>query len=172
MGKRIFLSVVILILLFSCQEKAEFKTESLFSDYEDEKGVFIVTLSPALVYFLLDKEKDAELIEAITSFEKVKTLLYRNFHDDNRSDDLYKDFNDFYIDNRFENIASVKKNNEQAKIYLYEINSDKKELVVLFTDNHSMVCIGCYGNIQPESLNVLMNPENIERLKQLKDGTI
>lgn len=162
----------VFLLITGCQEKTGFLSEPLFSKYENEKGVFVISLSPSMVQFLLDSQEDAALIEAINSFEKVKTFLYRDFYNENKAEKFYNRFHTYYLDNRFESLASIENSNERAQIFLLERFSRKNELVVLFSDKTSLVCIGCYGNIEQENLKTLMDPENIERLKKLKNRTI
>jgi uncharacterized protein (DUF2344 family) len=148
-----------LVILFLFVIFTSCATQTSFYDfYEDNQAEsdFSIGLNTSLISSFLSDE-DLEDIKPI--LEKAKHVRILVFSED--SDPMTQKFKKFIKRSDFENLISIKSDDDKVKIYTLEKKDKIKEIVLDINTGDELVLLGLKTNLSPEDLAELMKDNDI-----------
>ena len=172
--KNILFQILLLIILFisSCVVKEDQITEKLFEKYDGKPGFYLFDVPPYLLNILIEdnSKKNKQLKSALEKLDNIKILLFKTYNEKvERKDIIFDKFNEYYTKNAFKELAVIKKYNEQVNLKFHTNKKQESELIILLSDKNSFVALSLYGTLDYNTFTTLLEFENIETLKNLKD---
>lgn len=148
------LALLFLLVLFS-----SCATQTSFYDFYEENNSesdFSIGLNSSLISNFLSDEDYEEIKPILKKAKHIRVLVFTE-----DPDPMSKKFNKFIKRSKFENLISVKDDDDKVKIYTLE-NKDKiKEIVVDISTGDELVLLGLKTNITPEDLSNLIKDSDI-----------
>ncbi|RUA09084.1 MAG: hypothetical protein DSY82_06390 [Flavobacteriia bacterium] len=148
------LAVLFVFVLFS-----SCATHTSFYDFYEKNhsdSDFSIGLNSSLLSNFLSDEDYEEIKPILRKAKHVRILVFSDNYDPMR-----KKFNKFIKRSDFENLISIKDDEDKVKIYTLE-NKDKiKEIVVDISTGEELVLLGLKTNISPDDLSKLLRDNDI-----------
>jgi hypothetical protein len=151
--KYIYLSLLaILMLAFSCCSGKK-GNEDIFTEFEGEKGVYMVKLPPALFMKLIGMEKSNTDTEAMGNIKLVKLLVYSRENDtDNERSAMYEKISGRMADYKYENLIGFNSGKVFISAYILENEEYVSDLMIVFRENESLACLGLSGRLNGQEI--------------------
>ena len=158
-------------ILFSCKPDVGGLTKRLFKKHEGKPGFFIFDVPPYLINTLISNtEQEKPLKAALEKFERINILMFKTYNEKiERKDKYFQEFNDYYSEHGFDNLALMQKYKEKAMVKFHPDIDEKQELIILFSDANSLIVLSLKGTFDYSMLSTLLKFKNIETLKAIKD---
>ncbi|MDT8400934.1 MAG: DUF4252 domain-containing protein [Bacteroidales bacterium] len=145
------LMAILMLFLPACSEKK--RNEDIFTEFEGEKGFYMVKLPPALFLKLTGMGGNESSSEDMGNVDLVKLLIYSRENDtESDRDHMYDRISGKLIDYQYENIFGF--NSDQAFISAYILENDEyvSDLMILFRESESLACLGLSGRLNGEEI--------------------
>ena len=149
----IFYSLLALLLVSftSCTDKR--KNDDIFTEFEGEKGVYMVKLPPALFLGLVGMESDNINKEEMGDIDLVKLLVYsRENNSEDDTDHMLQRITGKINDFEYENILGFNSSDAYVSAYILENEDYVSDLMLLLKENNSLVCLGLSGKLNGEEI--------------------
>ena len=165
--------IFIVFFIFSCVEKERNVTDRLFKKYDIKEGVYVYDVKPHFINLLIDDdtEKNAQLKEALGTLDIIKILIFRSYNERIERKDIYfNEFDEFYTNNRYDDLTIISQNFDRITIKYCKINDTKSEIIIMLSDDNSFITLSLNGGLDFNTLTTLLRFDNIKTLKALKDN--
>ena len=162
--------LAIFILAFSaCSGKKG--NEDIFSEFEGDKGVYMVKLPPALFMNLIGMEKSNIDTEAMGNIKLVKLLIYSRENDtENERADMYEKISGKLSDYKYENLIGFNSGKVFISAYILENEDYVSDLMIMFRENESLGCLGLSGRLKGEEIMQFASEIEYNRLRDFVSG--
>jgi len=162
------LLAILLLTVSSCSDRK--RNEDIFSDFEGEKGVYMVKLPPALFLKLLDIERNNTRDEDLGDINMVKLLIYSRENDteDDRKK-MYGRIRDKLTDYEYENIFGFNSSTSYISAYILENEDYVTDLMIVFKEDNSLACLGLSGRINGEEVLKFASEMEYNKLRDFID---
>ena len=171
----VFVSLVILLLvsfLYSCKDdtRKENSAKDFFEKYEGKEGFYSFGLPPALIGIFLDKEEEEQkkLWELLKEMKKIKIFLFDESSTPYKKENILKELEDFLLVNSFENLLVINDGGELVKVKIKESDGIVKEILILVSDNDSLLSLSLIGKMDLNRVAELTKSISIDGLRSLK----
>lgn len=145
------LILVLLLALSACSEKKN--NDDVFTEFEGEKGVYMVKLPPALFLKLTAMDDGDMNSEKMGDINFVKMLIYSRENDtDSDRDNMFLRISGKLADYEYENIFGFNSGKAFLSAYILENEEYVSDLMILFRENESLVCLGLSGRLEGEEI--------------------
>lgn len=149
----IFYSLLALLLLSftSCTDKRN--NDDIFTEFEGEKGVYMVKLPPALFLGLVGMESDNINKEEMGDIDLVKLLVYsreNNSVDD--TDQMLQRITSKMRNFEYENILAFNSSDAFVTAYILDNEDYVSDLMLLLKENNSLICLGLSGKLNGKEI--------------------
>ncbi|WKZ58738.1 MAG: DUF4252 domain-containing protein [Cyclobacteriaceae bacterium] len=147
-----------------------------FSKYEsDESFTTQVTVSSKMFSLFtnmeVETEEDKEVLEAISKLKGLRMIGKENSSD---ARNLYKEASSIVLQNKFEELMSVRDKDKDMKFYILEKSPGKiSELVMISGSPRDFMVMTLFGEIdlkQVSRIGKKMNVEGLNELEKMNDG--
>ncbi len=147
----LILTGILVFLLSSCADKR--KNDDIFSEFEGEKGIYMVKLPPALFLALTGMEDENTSSEDLGDISLVKLLVYSredasSEETDNMLNRLKTAMNDF----EYENILGFNSGKAFVSAYVLDNEEYVSDLMILMRDQESLICLGLSGKLDGQTI--------------------
>jgi len=149
----IFYSLLALMLLLvtSCSDKR--KNDDIFTEFEGERGVYMVKVPPALFMGLIGMEAEDIDREKMGDIDLVKLLVYsRENNSDDDTDRMLHRITGKLNDFEYENILGFNSSDAYVSAYILENENYVSDLMLLLRENNSFVCLGLSGKLDGQAI--------------------
>jgi len=166
-----FLSLLAIIILgfSSCSGKKG--NEDIFTEFEGDKGVYMVKLPPALFMKLIGMESTDVDAEAMGNIKLVKLLVYSRENDSDRERaSLYEKISGKLADYNYENLIGFTSGKVFISVYILENEEYVSDLMILFRENESLACLGLSGRLKGEEIMQFASEIEYDRLRDFVNG--
>jgi len=146
-----FLIVFLLVFVVSCSGNR--KNEDIFTEFEGEKGVYMVKLPPALFLSLTgagDANYDAEEMGDINF---IKLLVYSQENNTREDvDNMFGRVNLKMSEFAYENILGFNSGAAYISAHILENEDYVSDLMLVMREGESLVCLGVSGELDGKKL--------------------
>lgn len=145
--KKLFF-IVSLIVLTSCA------TQTSFNDFYQEnqkESDFSMGLSSSIVRTFLDDDDYEEIKPLLKKAKHVRVLVFTD-----NSEEMTIKFNKFINKSDFDNLISIKEDDDNIKIYALEQKDVIKEVVLDINNGDELVLLGLKTNITEDDISNLL----------------
>lgn len=140
-----------LVISFACSDKQ--KNEDVFSEFEGEKGVYMVKLPPAMFMGLIGMDSNDIEKDEIGDINFVKLLVYsRENNDPGETDKMLQRLNGKMRDFEYENILGLNSGKTYASAYILENDDYVSDFMLILKENDSLICLGLSGKLDGRQL--------------------
>ncbi|MEN8125708.1 MAG: DUF4252 domain-containing protein [Bacteroidota bacterium] len=150
--KKIFF-IISLVFLTSCATQTSFN--DFYQDNQKESD-FSMGLNASIVRTFLSDEDFEEVKPLLKKAKHVRILV---FTEDTQK--MTSKFNKFIKRSDFENLISIKDDDDKVKIYALEQKNSIKEIVLDINSGDEMVLLGLKTNLKEEDLHKLIEDNDI-----------
>ncbi|MEE4215235.1 MAG: DUF4252 domain-containing protein [Bacteroidales bacterium] len=169
--KYLFLSLLAVTILgfSSCSGKKG--NEDIFTEFEGDKGVYMVKLPPALFMNLIGMEKSNIDTEAMGNIKLVKLLIYSRENDtDSERADMYGKISGKLADYEYENLIGFNSGKVFISAYVLENVDYISDLMIVFRENESLACLGLSGRLKGDEIMQFASEIEYNRLRDFVNG--
>lgn len=140
-----------LLLVASCSDKP--KNDDIFTEFEGEKGVYMVKLPPALFMSLIGMEAENIDKEKMGNIDLVKLLVYsRENNSEEDTKRMLQRITGKMNDLEYENILGFNSSDAYVTAYILENENYVSDLMVLLRENNSLLCLGLSGKLDGQEI--------------------
>ncbi len=168
--KNIFL--VLLTMVFSLTLSAQSSFDSIFDQYEGQKGFTSVTVTKRMFTLFAQATditiEDQHLDEIISDLNGIKILSFEG-NDVSTKNAFEKKSKSTLSNNNFEELMRVREEDEDVRIMVKEKNNIIEELVIFVSEKKKVALISLSGIIDLDKISKLSKSLNINGLEHL-DG--
>jgi len=170
------IAVIVLIALGTGVYAQSDAISKFFDKYAtDESFTTQVTISSKMFNLLTNMEvetpEDKEVLDAISKLKGLR-MIGKNNSSDARN--LYKEASSIVLQNKFEELMSVRDKDNDMKFYILEKSPGKiSELVMISGSAHDFMVMTLFGEIdlkQVSRIGKKMNVEGLKELEKMNDG--
>ncbi len=150
--KKLFF-IVSLIVLTSCA------TQTSFNDFYQEnqkESDFSMGLSSSIVRTFLDDDDYEEIKPLLKKAKHVRVLVFTD-----NSEEMTIKFNKFINKSDFDNLISIKEDDDNIKIYALEQKDVIKEVVLDINNGDELVLLGLKTNITEDDISNLLKENDV-----------
>ncbi|MBX2967514.1 MAG: DUF4252 domain-containing protein [Cyclobacteriaceae bacterium] len=173
--KRI-IAVIVLIALGTGVYAQSDVMSKFFNKYAtDESFTTQVTISSKMISLFTNMEvetqEDKEIVDAISKLKGLR-IIGKNNSSDARN--LYKEASSLVLQNKFEELMSVRDKDKDMKFYILEKSPGKiSELVMISGSSSDFLVMTLFGEIdlkQVSRIGKKMNVDGLDKLEKMNDG--
>ncbi|HCC69563.1 MAG TPA: hypothetical protein DEQ09_00185 [Bacteroidales bacterium] len=158
------LLALILISVYSCSDKH--RNDDVFTEFEGENGVYMVKLPPALFMALIGMEGNDIDTEDIGEINLVKLLVYsRENSTEEDTNEMMRRIKGKMNDFEYENILGFNSSNAYVSVYILDNEEYVSNLMILFKENESLVCMGLSGKLNGKEVFKFANRVEYDKLR-------
>lgn len=140
-----------LISFISCSDRQ--KNDDIFSEFEGERGVYMVKLPPALFMGLIGMEGEEINKEEMGDIELVKLLVYsRENASEEDTNHMLQRINGKINDFSYENIIGFNSGTTFISAYVLEDEDYVSDLMVVMKESGSLACLGLSGKLDGKEI--------------------
>ena len=172
--KKIITLIVLVALGTGVYAQGEAITKFFNKYATDESFTTQVTISSKMFSMFTDMEvekpEDKEVLDAISKLKGLRIIGKENTSD---ARNLYKEASGIILQNKYEELMSVRDKDEDMKFYVLEKSPGKiSELVMLSGSNDDFMLLSLFGEIdlkQVSRIGQKMNVGGLENLQKMDD---
>ncbi|MDZ7738683.1 MAG: DUF4252 domain-containing protein [Bacteroidales bacterium] len=140
-----------LVIGLACSDKR--KNEDVFSEFEGERGVYMVKLPPAMFMSLIGMDSNEIEKDEIGDINFVKLLVYsRENNDAAETDKMLQRLNGKMSEFEYENIMALNSGKTYVSAYILENEDYVSDFMLILKENDSLVCLGLSGKLDGRQL--------------------
>jgi len=160
--------LVFTVLLSSCNGKRT--NDDVFSEFEGEKGVYMVKLPPRLFMTLIGMEEDRINDDNIGDIDLVKMLVYsRENNTDEDTGRMMQRISARMNDFEYENIIGFTSSDVYVSAYILDNDQYVSDLMILFKEDQSLVCMGLSGKLDGRKIFKFASNLEYDKLRDFID---
>lgn len=170
MRNLINLLIASLIAISAC--KSNRTNEEVFSQFEGESGVYIVKLPPMLFLGLLGVSGDNVDSEKLGDIDYVKLMIHSPEEEsrENVESSVFTRLKTSFSESAYENVVGYSSGSTYVSAYLLEKEEYVSDLMILFKEGNSVVCLGLSGKINGDAIVGLASEIEYEKLRDFVDS--
>lgn len=140
-----------LVIGLACSDKR--KNEDVFSEFEGERGVYMVKLPPAMFMGLIGMDSNEIEKDEIGDIDFVKLLVYsRENNEPGETDKMLQRLNGKMSEFEYENILGLNSGKTYASAYILENDEYVSDFMLILKENDSLICLGLSGKLDGRQL--------------------
>lgn len=147
-----FIFLLLLTIFTSCATHTSFND---FYQANQKESDFSMGLNSSIVSTFLSDEDYEEIKPLLKKAKHVRILLFTE-----DTEVMTSKFNKFIKRSDFENLISIKDDDDKIKIYALEQKNKIKEIVVDIKTDGELILLGLKTNLNEEDLSNLLNNNN------------
>ncbi len=160
---KMFALLFSLPLLLIAQQNA---ADKFFEKYANEDGFTTISVNRGLLNFVSNLDDDKETKQLLKSIESVKILTTKY---EVNGLNFYEEIVKNLPEDQYEELITVRENDEQVKILINEKNGIIRELLVITGGGDENALIIVKGNIELNKVSNLSSSLNFDGLEVLQD---
>jgi hypothetical protein len=172
MVRKTLLLIACISTLFFLECRVDRQEESvrqLLLEYEEEPGFFVFGVSTSFLKYVLKSKEQQELLGALERMDKIYLLMHEPAYSQGDALKNFRDeLNSYLAGHSFEELAKIENKNEQVSVKIDTLEpGEKKEMVITREKEDRYMLINIYGKMQQEDLTIILNPANLQHLKNI-----
>ncbi len=172
MTRGILLLIICIINLFlvqKCVTKQDQNIRQLLLAYEDEPGFFVFGVSTSFLKYVLKPGEQEKLLGALEKMDKIYLLAHEPSYSQDNAIETFKDrLNSYFNGHSFQELAKIENKNEKVSVQIDKREpGQKREMVIVREKEDGYMLISLYGKITREDLTIILNPANLQHLKNI-----